>query len=256
MKLKINQEYRDIVPSQTDKEYEELKKSMLENGQYMPISYNEDYEILDGHHRFRVAQELGLEIRVEAQPRKFPSKLHEKLYVIDINLQRRQLTDFIRGELSLMSKSISEDIARKQLEQTYPKKGQKGFQPVLVENKTSIRTDVEIGKRARLGKDTIRKIEIIKQALPEDDEKIKQLRQGKLTINKVYQKITREKKETEYNKKRQTELASIPKEEIKHTIHGDFTTTEISDQIEDDSVNLIFTESTICRSISTHSTNH
>jgi hypothetical protein len=65
---------------------------------------------LDGHHRYKVCQELG--IKPHYNVKEFKDEFYEKLFVIDCNIKRRQLNNFHRIKLALKSKSIKE-IARK-----------------------------------------------------------------------------------------------------------------------------------------------
>ena len=64
--IKIIDEYRTLVPAQSDQEYQSLKQSIKENGFWgsNPIVINSEGIILDGHHRYRACQELGIEIRI------------------------------------------------------------------------------------------------------------------------------------------------------------------------------------------------
>jgi len=224
IQLKIKPEYRDLVPPQTKEEYEELKKSILENGQYAPISYNEELEVLDGHHRYKICQDLGLVPQVESRPRQFPNKLYEKLFVIDMNLQRRQLTPYVRGRLALMTKPILEEIARQRMLSGKKK------DPSLTSDEG--RVDVEIGKRARLGKDTIRKIEVIEKFAEEEDKQ--KLTQDKATVNAVFNKIEKQQAQ-------QKILSQTPKTSKNNQLFcGDFI--EQSQTIADNSIDLIFTD--------------
>jgi ParB-like chromosome segregation protein Spo0J len=61
--IKILDEYRALVPAQSDYEYQSLKQSIKENGFWnsSPIVTNSDGIILDGHHRYRACQELGID---------------------------------------------------------------------------------------------------------------------------------------------------------------------------------------------------
>ena len=108
--LIINSEYAESVPALTKEEYEALKQSIKEQGQHLPIIVNKDLVILDGHHRFKICQQLESAPKYEIK--EFPTLSHEQLFVIDSNLQRRQLTPYIRGILALKSKPILEAIAR------------------------------------------------------------------------------------------------------------------------------------------------
>jgi ParB-like chromosome segregation protein Spo0J len=84
--ISINPEYGSLVPEQSPEEYETLKKSIKENGLYVPITVNQNGIVLDGHHRFRACQELGIEPK--ALVREFNDKLNEQLFVIGCNLIR------------------------------------------------------------------------------------------------------------------------------------------------------------------------
>lgn len=110
--LKINREYQALVPPQNEQEYQNLKRSIKENGFWdsHPVVINSEGIILDGHHRYRACQELAIEPRFRVL--KFENKLQEKLFVINSNLRRRHLNSFQRIELALRSKSILQEIAK------------------------------------------------------------------------------------------------------------------------------------------------
>ncbi|MFL6423248.1 MAG: ParB N-terminal domain-containing protein, partial [Nitrososphaeraceae archaeon] len=110
-KITINQEYSDLVPPLSAEEYESLKQSIKQNGLWVPITVNSQSVILDGHHRFKACQEIAIEPKRVTKD--FPDKLHEQIFVIDSNLQRRHLNNFQRTELALKSKSILEEIAQR-----------------------------------------------------------------------------------------------------------------------------------------------
>lgn len=112
-KIIISEEYQALVPAQTDQEYQSLKQSINENGFWgsNPIVINSEGIILDGHHRYRACQELAVKPRTTIS--QFQNKLQEKLFVINSNLRRRHLNSFQRIELALRSKSILQEIARR-----------------------------------------------------------------------------------------------------------------------------------------------
>ena len=65
--IKINDEYEGLVPPLPDKDYQELKVSIKNDGQFFSITVNEKGEILDGYHRFRACQELSIEPKIEVK---------------------------------------------------------------------------------------------------------------------------------------------------------------------------------------------
>ena len=102
--LKIKEEYFDLMPRPTKEERQMLKESIQIHGQREPIIVNEDGVILDGHTRFEICQELGR--KPEYVIKDMGDRAHERVYVIDANLARRQLGLFQKFELvySLYSK--------------------------------------------------------------------------------------------------------------------------------------------------------
>lgn len=121
MELKINPEYEKILPKLTEEEYQALKNSIKEDGQLYPIITNENLVILDGHHRYKVCKELGIEPRYEI--RKFDNPLLEKKFVIEVNLKRRHLLPFQKAEMGMALLEVEKELAR-QRQYELAKKGE------------------------------------------------------------------------------------------------------------------------------------
>jgi ParB-like chromosome segregation protein Spo0J len=96
--LQFKEEYRNMVYSLGSAEYESLKHSISKEGVLIPVEINDKNEILDGNHRAQIAIELGLEC-IPVIVRNFDTELQEKIFVVECNLERRQLNDFQKGEL-------------------------------------------------------------------------------------------------------------------------------------------------------------
>src|SRR5215216_564010 len=176
MNITINQEYARLVPEISAEEYDALKQSIKENGLYVPIIVNQNGILLDGHHRYKACQELG--ITPSQVVRKFADELDEKLFVIDCNLTRRQLNNFQRTELALKSKPILEAIAKRN--ESLGGKGGRNLTPLG-------RVDERIGERAGVSRDTVRKVEKILENERITDKDKEDLRLGKVSINKAYE---------------------------------------------------------------------
>ena len=97
MQIKINDYYYSLVPRPSKTEYNILRESIRNDGVREKIIINKDGIILDGHTRYEISQNLGCDIKYEV--RDFKNKLEEKMYVIQANLQRRQLNTFQKIEL-------------------------------------------------------------------------------------------------------------------------------------------------------------
>jgi ParB-like chromosome segregation protein Spo0J len=193
MMIKTNQEYASLVPQLSTEEYESLKQSIKENGLWFPIVVNKDGVILDGHHRYKACQDLGIKEPYKTVTKEdFPDKPHEKMFVIDCNLARRQLNNFQRAELALKSKPILEELVKQN--ESHGGKGDRNLTPLG-------RVDEQIGQRAGVSRDTVRKVEKIAQKASEE---VKQsLRAGNMSINEAIKRIHEEERWHEIDKELQ-----------------------------------------------------
>ncbi|MGE5633606.1 MAG: hypothetical protein ACM3VV_00085 [Deltaproteobacteria bacterium] len=113
--IKINPEYSKLVNPLSSLEYQSLKTSIEEKAMHLPIIINQDNFLLDGHNRYQICQELGIEPRFETKI--FGDELEEKEFVIEINLKRRQLNNFQKIELAYELEKVESKRAR--LRQTF-----------------------------------------------------------------------------------------------------------------------------------------
>ena len=65
--LSVNKEYQDLLPALDERAYQSLKQSIKAHGLHLPIIVNSQGIILDGHHRFKACQELGIEPKILVQ---------------------------------------------------------------------------------------------------------------------------------------------------------------------------------------------
>jgi len=194
MSLRLNPEYDKLLPRMSQEEFNELKKSIESEGQHYPIIVNEDLEVLDGHHRFRACADLGLEPDFEV--RKFEDKLLEKKFVIEANLRRRHLNNFQLVELAVPLLEIEKVLAKKR-QQSGGKNGrntQLGLASDNLDPKSEFKakaTEV-VAKKIGLSTRTFERGKKIIERAGEDDKQ--KLREGKVSIAKMYQEIINENK--------------------------------------------------------------
>jgi N6-adenosine-specific RNA methylase IME4/ParB-like chromosome segregation protein Spo0J len=175
--IKISK-YADKVPSLSEGEYNSLKQSIADHGLYEPITINPDGDVLDGHHRLKVCKELGIEPRFKIKASN--DEVEEEIFVIDVNVARRQLNDYQRGELLLSKKKpILEKIAKENM--SLGGKGVKDFTPLE-------RVNEELAKQGDMSHMQLHKIETIMEKAPEELKE--QVRKGK-SINQAYQETQR-----------------------------------------------------------------
>src|SRR5215207_5413695 len=113
--IKLNPKYASSVPPMTSKQYEELKQSIKEDGLHYKLVVNQqNYVLLDGHHRYKACQELGRPITEEdIEVKKFDDPLDEEEFVHIINAIRRHYNDYQKFETGLVIKRIEMERAKR-----------------------------------------------------------------------------------------------------------------------------------------------
>ena len=193
--LEINPELRDLIPPLTDKEYRGLENSIIEDGCIDPIIVWGNV-VVDGHNRFEICQQHGIAFSI--LEKQFADMNAVKIFMIERQFSRRNITDFVKGELGLKLKPLLVEQAKKRQATSTG-----GNNPQLVPTLAQAeKTNEQIAKQIGLGKESIRKIDMVKQqAAPEVIEKA---RKGEISINAAY-KTTLPPKEPELEKEPEPE---------------------------------------------------
>jgi hypothetical protein len=89
----------DLMPSMSTEEYEGLKASIRERGQKVPILLLHG-QILDGRHRYRACQELGIDPIITEIDTSDPLGL-----VFTLNLRRRHLR---KDQIAMLAAKLTE----------------------------------------------------------------------------------------------------------------------------------------------------
>lgn len=87
-----------VMPDLTAEEYAELKSDIEQRGVMVPIEFDEHGSVLDGHHRLKVCEELG----IKDYPKVIRAGMTEadkRLHARKLNMARRQLNQEQRREL-------------------------------------------------------------------------------------------------------------------------------------------------------------
>jgi ParB-like chromosome segregation protein Spo0J len=97
------------LPPLSRHDYDRLKASVAEHGFLEPIEVDEDGNTLDGHHRLRIAAELGIDPPAQ---RVIPGMTEEQKrdYALTVNLARRQMSV---GEKRELWRRRDEEIAER-----------------------------------------------------------------------------------------------------------------------------------------------
>ena len=97
-----------VMRDLTQGEYDELKQSIIENGVLVPVITDERGHIIDGHHRKKICDELG----ITNYPRSIKMRLTEEDKIAmarNLNEHRRQLTP---EEINQKIEQRSEEVRR------------------------------------------------------------------------------------------------------------------------------------------------
>jgi len=180
MIIKINPEFKSIIPQLTQEEYSQLEDDIIAKGCLDSLKIWNGI-LLDGHNRYDICNRLNIPFKT--QEMQFKNEIDVKEWIIDNQLARRNLSPYQRGVLALKKKDIIAERAKEKQRDSGGAVPQKSAKP-------HIDTREEIAKEAMVSHDTISKIELIeKKATPEIKEK---LNAGELSIHKAYSAIKKE----------------------------------------------------------------
>jgi hypothetical protein len=87
--IKGVEEFKSLIPN--NNQYDELKKSIKENGFLFPIIVNKNKEVIDGYTRLKIARELGVP-KIPAEIYETGGREEELEMILNLNIRRRQLT--------------------------------------------------------------------------------------------------------------------------------------------------------------------
>jgi hypothetical protein len=181
MNYTVNPEYEKMMPKLSAEEFDALKQSIKEDGQFYPIIVNGEGVILDGHHRNRACNELGITPKVSTTI--FKNKFQERIFVIDTNLKRRNLNEYQILEFKAEIIKLKEAEAKSR--QSTGGNAHISLAPIgaTQKGKSADIISTELGVSGR----TFERAKVIMAEAP---EKIKEkLRSGELSISGVYDNI-------------------------------------------------------------------
>jgi hypothetical protein len=114
--VRTKEDYVHLMPPVMASEYERLKRSIKEEGRLLlPVVVNQDNVVQDGHHRLQACQELDIPISIYKID--FTGRpLDEMMYVVNVNLYRRNLNDFQRAEVGIRVEELRRKLGQQQQE--------------------------------------------------------------------------------------------------------------------------------------------
>lgn len=101
--MKIKEEFKKLIPALSVEEYKQLEENCLAEGIRESIITWNGY-IIDGHNRYEIATRWNLEY--ETETKRFKDENEVKLWMIDNQNGRRNLTDGWKYKLQQIKKKF------------------------------------------------------------------------------------------------------------------------------------------------------
>lgn len=186
----IDPELEAFLPASTDEEKAALRESVEQDGWTDPIIVWLNYgHIVDGHHRYRLWQELGSDPDncPEIVEKKFADKLAVKKWMFRRQEGRRNWTPGQRAACALELKpAIAERAKERQVRKS-------NSVPMNSSEQKPVDTRKELAKIAGVSEDTIRKAEVVmEKGTPEVKAALKS---GEISTNEAF----KETKKSQFN---------------------------------------------------------
>lgn len=199
--LKIDPEFRYLIPPLSDDEYQRLEDSLIKNG-YQDwrepiITWNGT--IIDGHNRYAICDEYG--IKFKQMEMQFESREAAKIYIIENQFKRRNLKPYDRSVLALQLEPLYAAEAKRRLSpgtNQYTKRSSQNSDETSDDSEEGgksyhLRTDEQLAKLAGTSRDTIRKVKVIETEAAKGNQTAIDAREavksGEKSINKAYSEI-------------------------------------------------------------------
>lgn len=183
--MKIKEEFKKLIPALSVEEYKQLEENCLAEGIRESIITWNGY-IIDGHNRYEIATRWNLEY--ETETKRFKDENEVKLWMIDNQNGRRNLTDGWKYKLQQIKKEI---LLLKGKENISANKG--GTATLSTIDKEVHNTRQIIAKTLNWSTGKVAMADIVfKKATPELEEKVLN---NEVTINQAYQDIKKEEKQ-------------------------------------------------------------
>lgn len=193
----IDSEFRSLIPSLTDDEYDGLRDSILSEGCRDALVLWGD-TLIDGHNRYEICTKHKIPFKTIQKD--FDSRDAVIEWIILNQFGRRNLPAYERARLALRLKPVIAERAKE-------RQGSRNDLFNIPQKSAGSETRDELAKVAGVSHDTIAKVEKIeKVATPEVKQ---QLRSGEMSINQVYQTIKRAEKEEKREEERQENATKI-----------------------------------------------
>lgn len=231
--LKINPEFRELIPPLSESEYTELEQSILAEGCRNPLCVWND-TIVDGHHRYEICTKHNIPFRT--QEIEFESEDAAEVWIISNQLARRNLPEFVRFKLIEKRKDIllEQGLEKKRTAGKEARDIQLGVLPIIGKTpEEPHNTQQAIADELGWSHSKVAMAELVDKHAPEEVKD--KLRTGDMSINQAYKEIKKQLRQAKAQQKRE-ELAEagkvVPADERWHIWQADIATWQAPKQYD------------------------
>ena len=186
--LTVDPEFRDLIPPLNEEELKLLEASIVADGCESPLIVWNGV-IIDGHNRYMICRKH--EIPFAIQEKDFSSRDEAMLWMLRNQLGRRNLNNYQRVELVLKFEPLVKSAAEQRM------LAGKAANPVptLAQGQTKGKTRDHLSEAAGVSHGTFAKAKKLVQSA--DEETKRELRAGKVTVNRAYTELLEKEHEGE-----------------------------------------------------------
>ena len=186
--LTVDPEFRDLIPPLNEEELKLLEESIVADGCESPLIVWNGV-IVDGHNRYAICRKHKIPFAI--QEKDFSSRDDAMLWMLRNQLGRRNLNSYQRVELVLKFEPLVKNAAEQRM------MAGKAANPVptLAQGQTKGRTRDHLSEAAGVSHGTFAKAKKLVQSA--DEETKRELRAGKVTVNRAYTELLEKEHEGE-----------------------------------------------------------
>ncbi len=214
--LQIKEIFRDQLPPLKEETYRKLEKDICEKGCFDPIRTWRGY-IIDGHHRHKICTENNVEFRTLCLDDIFENETQVRIWIIDHQDGRRELTPYVSAELQMEKADLEESKQGKrtdliqQMQETNANESLRTSLTRVREVENEKNPYERLAEKAGMSGGNFSKACYIAQNAPEGTKE--KLRKGEASIRPEYKKLKQKEKSSAIK----ANLESIAVQEVKAT---------------------------------------
>lgn len=192
--MKIDNEFKSLIPALTDDERRGLEESLKAEGCRDALVLWGDI-LIDGHNRYEICTKYNISYKTVQKD--FDSRNAVKLWMMQNQLSRRNLNDFQRIEITNKCEDAVKEEAKKRMTAGANQYTESPM-VILPQGKKGTSRDI-LGKMAGVSGSTYeRAVKVLNEA---PQEIVDATRRGEMSINQAYQTVRREEKKQEVQKR-------------------------------------------------------